>query len=49
MEQNGVKFTDPAADELAATRKTMMGDVDALIKDAKLSPEIVKLVKEALG
>jgi len=49
MEQNGVKFTDPAADELAATRKAMLGDVDALIKDAKLSPEIVKLVKEALG
>ncbi|MBN9487933.1 MAG: TRAP transporter substrate-binding protein DctP [Alphaproteobacteria bacterium] len=49
MEQNGVKFTDPAADELAATRKAMMGDADALIKDAKLSPEIVKLVKEALG
>lgn len=49
MEQNGVKFTDPAADELAATRKAMLGDVDALIKDAKLTPEIVKLVKEALG
>jgi len=49
MEQNGVKFTDPAADELATTRKAMLADVDALIKDAKLSPEIVKLVKEALG
>ncbi len=49
MESNNVKFTDPAADELAATRKAMMSDVDALIKDAKLSPEIVKLVKEAIG
>jgi len=47
MGQLGVKFTDPAADELAATRKAMLGDVDALIKDAKLSPEIVKLVKDA--
>jgi TRAP-type C4-dicarboxylate transport system substrate-binding protein len=49
MESHGVKFTDPAADELAATRKAMMGDINALIKDAKLSPEIVKLVKEAIG
>jgi TRAP-type C4-dicarboxylate transport system substrate-binding protein len=49
MEQNGVKFTDPSADELAATRKAMMGDIDALIKDAKLSPDVVKLVKDAIG
>lgn len=49
MESNGVKFTDPSADELAAARKAMLADVDTLIKDAKLSPEIVKLVKEAIG
>jgi hypothetical protein len=49
MEQNGIKFTDPAADDSAALRKSMLNDVDPLIKDAKLSPEIVKLVKEAIG
>lgn len=49
MESHEVKFTDPTADELAATRKAMLGDVNALIKDAKLTPEIVKLVKEAIG
>ena len=27
----------------------MLGDIDTLIKDSKLSPEIVKLVKEAVG
>jgi TRAP-type transport system periplasmic protein len=49
MESHGVKFTDPPADELAATRKAMMSDIDTLIKEAKLTPETVKLVKEALG
>jgi C4-dicarboxylate-binding protein DctP len=49
MESHGVKFTDPSADELAATRKAMMGDIDTLIKDAKITPETVKLVREALG
>jgi TRAP-type C4-dicarboxylate transport system substrate-binding protein len=49
LETNGVKFHDPSADEAAAIRKSMLGDIDALIKDAKLSPEIVKLVKEAVG
>jgi hypothetical protein len=27
----------------------MMADVNTLIKDAKLSPEIVKLVKDSIG
>jgi len=49
LEKNGVKFHDPSADELGATRKAMLGDVNALIKDAKLSPEIVSLVKDSVG
>jgi TRAP-type transport system periplasmic protein len=49
LEGNGVKFHDPSADELGATRKAMMGDIGSLIKDAKLSPEIVDLVKQAVG
>jgi C4-dicarboxylate-binding protein DctP len=49
LEQNGVKFTDPGADDIARTRKAMLGDIDALIKDAKLSSEIVSLVKDAIG
>ncbi|HZQ01883.1 MAG TPA: TRAP transporter substrate-binding protein DctP [Reyranella sp.] len=49
LEKNGVKFHDPSADELDKTRKAMIGDVASLIKDAKLSPDIVKLVKESVG
>ncbi len=49
LEKNGVKFHDPSAEEVAATRKAMMADIDTLIKDAKLSPEIVGLVKDSVG
>jgi C4-dicarboxylate-binding protein DctP len=49
LEKNGVKFHDPSAEELDKTRKAMIGDVASLIKDAKLSPDIVSLVKESVG
>jgi TRAP-type transport system periplasmic protein len=48
LAKNGVKFFDPDARELATTRTAMIDDVGTLVKDAKLSPEIVKLVKEAV-
>jgi TRAP-type C4-dicarboxylate transport system substrate-binding protein len=48
LEKNGVKFHDATSRELATTRTAMIDAVDQLIKDAKLSPEIVKLVKEAI-
>jgi TRAP-type transport system periplasmic protein len=46
---NGVKFTDPSAEVLADTRKRMIAKQDGMIKEAKLSPEVVKLVQEAIG
>lgn len=49
MEANGVSFTDPTPQELADTRKRMTAAQDDLIRDAKLSPEIVRLVHEAIG
>jgi C4-dicarboxylate-binding protein DctP len=49
LEKNGVKFHDASARELAATRTAMIDAMEPLIKEAKLSPEIVKLVKEAVG
>jgi TRAP-type C4-dicarboxylate transport system substrate-binding protein len=49
LEKNGVKFHDPSADESGAVRTAMLGDIDSLIKDAKLSPEIVGLVKDSVG
>jgi len=49
LESNGVRFCDPSSEELSATRKAMIEDVRGLINDAKLSPEIVELVKESIG
>jgi TRAP-type transport system periplasmic protein len=49
MESHGVSFVDPTPEHLAADRKRMIADQDRLIKDAKLSAEIVKLVSEAVG
>jgi C4-dicarboxylate-binding protein DctP len=49
LETNGVTFVDPSREELAANRKIMQADVATLIKDAKLSPEIVRLTDEAIG
>ena len=49
LEESGVTFADPSRDELAANRKLMQADVANLIKDAKLSPEIVRLTDEAIG
>ncbi len=49
LEKNGIKFHDPSPAESAAIRKGMMADLPTLIKDAKLSPEIVSLVKDSVG
>jgi len=49
LEKNGVTFHDATANELSTTRKAMIDQAESLIKDAKLSPELVKLVKEAVG
>ena len=49
LEQNGVKFHDASARELSTTRTAMIGAMDPLIKEAKLSPELVTLVKETVG
>jgi len=49
LEGHGVVFTDPSREELAANRKVMQADIATLIKDAKLSPEVVRLTDEAIG
>jgi C4-dicarboxylate-binding protein DctP len=49
LEKNAVTFVDPSAQELAVTRKAMIEDIGTLIREAKLSDEIVKLVKDAIG
>lgn len=49
MQANGVTFTDPPADQVAADRKRMIAAQADLIRDTKLSAEIVKLVSDAVG
>ena len=46
---NGVTFVDPSPEQVAAERKRMMAAQADLDPDAKLSPEIVKFVEEAVG
>lgn len=49
LKQNGVTIVDPSEAVLSADRARMQAEVGTLIKDAKLSPEIVKLAAEAVG
>ncbi|MBN8874375.1 MAG: TRAP transporter substrate-binding protein DctP [Rhodospirillales bacterium] len=49
MEENNVTFFDPPAAQLDANRKLFQADVATLIKDAKLSPDVVKASEEAVA
>jgi C4-dicarboxylate-binding protein DctP len=49
LEANGVKVVDPTPQQISETRHKMMEAQQGLIQDAKLSPEIVRLVHEAVG
>jgi TRAP-type C4-dicarboxylate transport system substrate-binding protein len=49
MEDNGVVFTDPSQAILDKARKAMQEDVGTLIKDAKLSPEVVQLSEASVN
>ena len=46
LEENNVTFTDPAEAILGADRVRMQADVGTLIKDAKLSNDVVKFAEE---
>jgi C4-dicarboxylate-binding protein DctP len=47
MTDAGVTFVDPSAEQAAAARKMMETDVASLIRDAKLSSDIVKAADDA--
>src|SRR5579871_3768449 len=49
MQSNGVIFFDPPADQVAADRKRMIAAQADLVRDTKLSAEIVKLVTDTVG
>ncbi len=49
MIDHGVKFAAPSPEEVIAIRNKMMVQQDELVKEIKLSPEIVKLVMADAG
>ena len=49
MQANGVSFFDPPAEQIAADRKRMIAAQADLIRDTKLSADIVKLVGDTVG
>ena len=49
MTANGVSFFDPPAEQIAADRKRMIAAQADLIRDTKLSADIVKLVGDTVG
>jgi C4-dicarboxylate-binding protein DctP len=49
MKSHGVSFVDPTPEQFAADRKRMIAAQADLIRDAKLSADIVKLVGDAVG
>jgi TRAP-type C4-dicarboxylate transport system substrate-binding protein len=44
LQEHGIKFSDPTAEQSAAERKRMMAEQDQVAKDIKVSPEMVKLI-----
>jgi len=49
LQEHGIKFSDPTAEENAAQRKKMMAEQDQVAKDIKVSPEMVKLIMAEAG
>jgi len=49
LEDAGVVFTDPSPDVLEKSRKAMQADVGALVQQAKLSAEVVRLAEDAVN
>jgi TRAP-type C4-dicarboxylate transport system substrate-binding protein len=49
LQEHGVKFSDPTAEENAAERKKMMTEQDQVAKDIKVSAEMVKLIMAEAG
>jgi C4-dicarboxylate-binding protein DctP len=49
LQEHGIKFADPTAEESAAERKKMMAEQDQVAKDIKVSPEMVKLIMAEAG
>ena len=49
LQEHGIKFSDPTAEQSAAARKQMMAEQDRMAKEIKVSPEMVKLIVAETG
>jgi len=49
LKSKGVEIYDPSDEELAKWRKHIMANQDAIVKELKHDPEMVKMAKKALG
>jgi TRAP-type C4-dicarboxylate transport system substrate-binding protein len=49
LQEHGIKFSDPTAEQSAAERKLMMAEQDQVARDIKVSPEMVKLIMAEAG
>ena len=49
LEDSGVIFTDPFSATLEKARAALQADLPTLIKEAKLSPEVVKLAEDSVN
>lgn len=49
LEEHGIKFADPTAEQTAAQRKRMMAEQDQVAKEIKISPEMVQALMAAVG
>jgi TRAP-type C4-dicarboxylate transport system substrate-binding protein len=49
LEEHNIKFVDPSPEQNAAERKRMMAEQDAVAKEIKITPEMVKLIVAEIG
>jgi len=49
LEERGIKFSDPTAEQSAEERKKMVAEQDQVAKDIKVSPEMVRLIMAEAG
>jgi len=49
LEERGIKFSDPTAEQSAEERKKMVAEQDQVAKDIRVSPEMVRLIMAEAG
>jgi C4-dicarboxylate-binding protein DctP len=49
LQEHGIKFVDPAPEEIAEARRKMMAEQDQVARETKVSPEMVKLIMAEIG